>query len=42
MPRVFHDFGTLAVGDTVLLEDAPGRSYAFEVYDRMTIEPDDT
>ena len=40
--RAFHDLGTLAPGDEILLKSADGRSYAFEVYDRMTVEPDDT
>jgi sortase A len=42
VPRAFHDLGTLAPGDMVFLESADGRRYAFEVYDRMTVEPDDT
>ena len=42
VPRAFQDLGTLAPGDEVSLESADGRRYAFEVYDRMTVEPDDT
>jgi sortase A len=42
VPRAFHDLGTLAPGDDIFLESADGRRYAFEVYDRMTVEPDDT
>ena len=42
VPRAFHDLDTLAPGDTVFLEGAGGRRYAFEVYDKMTVEPDDT
>lgn len=41
VPRAFHDLDTLAPGDEVFLEGADGRRYAFEVYDRMTVEPDD-
>ncbi len=42
VPRAFHDLGTLAPGDEIFLESADGRRYTFEVYDRMTVEPDDT
>jgi sortase A len=42
VPRAFHDLDTLAPGDEVTLEGADGRRYAFEVYDEMTVEPDDT
>jgi len=42
VPRAFHDLGKLAPGDAVFLESADGRRYAFRVYDRMTVEPDDT
>jgi sortase A len=28
-------------GDEILLEGADGRRYAFRVYDRLTVEPDD-
>lgn len=42
VPRAFHGLGTLAPGDMVFLKSADGRRYAFEVYDRMTVEPDDT
>ena len=42
VPRVFHDLGTLAPGDEIFLESADGRRYTFRVYDRMTVEPDDT
>jgi len=42
VPRAFQDLGTLAPGDMIFLESADGRRYAFEVYDRMTVEPDDT
>ena len=42
MPRAFHDLDTLAPGDEVFLTSADGRRYAFEVYDKMTVEPDDT
>ena len=42
VPRAFHDLGTLAPGDEIFLKSADGRRYAFEVYDHMTVEPDDT
>ena len=42
VPHAFRDLGTLAPGDEVFLESADGRRYAFRVYDRMTVEPDDT
>jgi sortase A len=42
VPRAFYDLGTLAPGDEIFLESADGRRYTFEVYDRMTVEPDDT
>jgi sortase A len=42
VPRAFQDLGKLAPGDLIFLESADGRRFAFEVYDRMTVEPDDT
>ena len=42
VPRAFHGLGALAPGDEILLESADGRRYTFRVYDRMTVEPDDT
>jgi sortase A len=42
VPRAFQDLGELVPGDMIFLESADGRRYAFEVYDRMTVEPDDT
>lgn len=42
VPRAFHDLDTLMPGDEVFVEGADGRRYAFRVYDRMTVEPDDT
>lgn len=42
VPRAFYDLDSLVPGDEVLIESADGRRYAFEVYDRMTVEPDDT
>lgn len=42
VPRAFYDLDTLAPGDMVFLESADGRRYAFKVYDKMTVEPDDT
>lgn len=42
VPRAFYDLDTLAPGDSISFTSADGRRYAFEVYDRMTVEPDDT
>jgi sortase A len=42
VPRAFHHLDMLAPGDMIFLKSADGRRYAFEVYDRMTVEPDDT
>lgn len=41
VPRAFHDLETLMPGDEVFVTSADGRRYAFRVYDRMTVEPDD-
>lgn len=42
VPRAFYDLEELMPGDEILLKDADGRTYTFKVYDRMTVEPDDT
>ena len=42
VPRAFYDLEKLMPGDEILLKSAGGRTYTFEVYDRMTVEPDDT
>ena len=42
VPRAFYDLDTLVPGDEISVQTADGRRYAFEVYDRMTVEPDDT
>lgn len=42
VPRAFYDLEKLMPGDEILLKDADGRTYTFRVYDRMTVEPDDT
>ena len=42
VPRAFHDLDALAPGDEIVLEGADGSRYAFQVYDKMTVEPDDT
>jgi sortase A len=42
VPRAFYYLEKLMPGDEILLKDANGRTYTFRVYDRMTVEPDDT
>jgi sortase A len=42
VPRAFHDLDTLVPGDEVTIETTDGRRYTFEIYDRITVEPDDT
>ena len=42
VPRAFYDLEKLMPGDEILLKDADGQTYTFRVYDRMTVEPDDT
>ncbi len=42
VPRAFHDLEKLMPGDEIILKSADGRTYAFRVYDRITVEPDDT
>lgn len=37
----FYDLEDLANGDEVFLEDAEGRRYTYEVYEKMIVEPTD-
>jgi sortase A len=41
VPYAFYDLGEMMPGDEIFVESADGRRYAFRVYDRMTVEPDD-
>ena len=42
VPRAFHGLEELMPGDEIFLQSADGRTYTFRVYDRVTVEPDDT
>lgn len=42
VPRAFYSLEKLVPGDEIFLRSADGRTYTFKVYDRMTVEPDDT
>jgi sortase A len=42
VPRAFHGLEELMPGDEIFLKSADGRTYTFRVYDRITVEPDDT
>ena len=42
VPRAFYSLEKLMPGDEIFLKSADGRTYTFKVYDRMTVEPDDT
>jgi len=42
VPRAFYDLEKLMPGDEIFLKSADDRTYTFEVYDRITVEPDDT
>ncbi len=42
VPRAFYGLEKLMPGDEIVLEGSNGRAYTFRVYDRMTVEPDDT
>ena len=42
VPRAFYGLEKLMPGDEILLKSAGGRTYTFRVYDRITVEPDDT
>lgn len=41
VPYAFYELREMMPGDEILIEGADGRRYAFKVYDRMTVEPDD-
>ena len=41
VPYAFYELGEMMPGDEILLEGSDGRRYAFRVYDRLTVEPDD-
>ena len=42
VPEAFRDLDTVVPGDEISIRTGDGRSYTFEVYDLMTVEPDDT
>ena len=42
VPRAFYGLEKLMPGDEIILQSADGRTYTFRVYDRITVEPDDT
>ena len=42
VPRAFQDLEDLMPGDEISLKSADNRTYVFRVYDRITVEPDDT
>ena len=41
VPYAFYELREMMPGDEILIEGADGRTYAFRVYDRLTVEPDD-
>jgi sortase A len=41
VPYAFYELAKMMPGDEILIEGADGRRYAFRVYDRLTVEPDD-
>jgi sortase A len=41
VPYAFYELGELMPGDEILIKGADGRRYAFRMYDRLTVEPDD-
>ncbi len=41
VPYAFYDLREMMPGDEILIKGADGRRYAFRVYDRLTVEPDD-
>ncbi len=41
VPYAFYELKELMPGDEILIKSADGRRYAFRVYDRLTVEPDD-
>lgn len=42
VPRAFYGLEDLAPGDEISIKSADGRRHTFRVYDRLTVEPDDT
>jgi sortase A len=42
VPRAFYGLEKLMPGDEIFLQSADRRTYTFRVYDRITVEPDDT
>jgi sortase A len=42
VPRAFYGLEKLMPGDEIFLQGADRRTYTFRVYDRITVEPDDT
>lgn len=41
VPYVFYELDQLKPGDEILVEDGAGNAYNFEVYDRVTVKPED-
>lgn len=41
VPYVFYELDQMEPGDEILIKDRDGKDYAFEVYDRMTVQPED-
>ena len=41
VPYAFYELGEMMPGDEILIKGADGRRYAFRMYDRLTVEPDD-
>ncbi len=41
VPYVFYELDTLKPGDEILVKDQNGEEYAFEVYDALTVRPED-
>lgn len=37
--KAFHDLDKLQNGDEIILEDAEGTTYTYEVFDKMVVEP---
>jgi sortase A len=41
VPYAFYELREMMPGDEILIKGADGQRYAFRVYDRLTVEPDD-
>ncbi len=41
VPYAFYELAEMMPGDRILIKSADGHRYTFEVYDRLTVEPDD-